>query len=99
MVERFMRASPEVNIQVVGDVAALTANDSFPPARINDVQVLESDPSSMTVKLQWTAMGDNYDVGNGRITFDVGISVVTLRHKMDYMTVPHPICPRSDDNY
>ena len=67
MPERFMRASSEISIEVTGEVTALMANDTLPPARINDLQVLEIDPMSLTVKLRWTAMGDDYDVGNGKI--------------------------------
>ncbi|XP_070557323.1 calcium-activated chloride channel regulator 4A-like [Ptychodera flava] len=38
-------------------------NDPFPPSRISDLQVVETSFEWYTVTLQWTATGDDMDVG------------------------------------
>ncbi|XP_054750776.2 calcium-activated chloride channel regulator 1-like [Lytechinus pictus] len=59
----FMRAPPEAQVEVTGNVAALMSRDNFPPARIKDLEVLDYDTNAGTARLRWTAMGNNYDAG------------------------------------
>ncbi|XP_071510783.1 calcium-activated chloride channel regulator 4-like [Diadema antillarum] len=59
----FMRAPPEAHVEVTGDVSALLARDRFPPARVNDLEVVVFNSTSLRVKLRWKAMGDDYDSG------------------------------------
>ena len=40
--------------------------DMIPPSKITDLRVLSSDPDNRIVNLEWTAPGDDLDIGTGK---------------------------------
>ena len=41
--------------------------DFFPPSKVIDLKVTEASYDSSRITLEWTAVGDDFDEGNGKL--------------------------------
>ncbi|XP_022110071.1 epithelial chloride channel protein-like [Acanthaster planci] len=64
-VDAFMRATQPVEFTVVSapDPDKMNEVDMFPPARVNDLRVASFSRYEGRLTLQWTAPGDDFDIG------------------------------------
>ncbi|XP_070558064.1 calcium-activated chloride channel regulator 1-like [Ptychodera flava] len=83
----------EVSGGVIQVPVTIGTNDVFPPSRITDLRVTQTSYEDKTITLQWTAPGEDFDVGTAQ-EYDLRYSVNFTTFVQDFLEG----VPLTDDN-